>query len=119
MLTTVDGSATTWTVRGTTVPTLSEKFTLLTRGALFCASTVVRIWVRCSVDSEADEDAAPLGEVVWALPDGEALLPLSLCEDCDFEGLASLLMLDEPLWVEGEPEALGAWLGEGDEEAGA
>ena len=97
MLTTVGGSATTWTVRGTTVPTLSEKFTLLTRGALFCASTVVRIWVRCSVDSEADEDAAPLGEVVWALPDGEALLPLSLCEDCDFEGLASLLMLDEPL----------------------
>ena len=44
----VSGTATTCTVRGTTVPTLIEKLTLVTRGALE-VSTVERICVFCSV----------------------------------------------------------------------
>ena len=49
------GTVTTWTELGTAVPTLTEKSTLLTRGALPPRSTVSRILVRCSVVKETDD----------------------------------------------------------------
>src|SRR5262245_54762494 len=53
----LDGTVTRCTECGTTVPTLTLKFTLLTRLTLPPRSTVSRIFVRCSVDRLAD--AAP------------------------------------------------------------
>ena len=46
-------------MRGTTVPTLSEKLTLVTRGALPPCSTVVRMVVRCSMVSVTPPVCAP------------------------------------------------------------
>src|SRR3954469_21394986 len=54
----VAGSGTTRTVRGTTVPTLMSKFTLVTRGAEL-VSTVWRILVFCSVVNETLPPAPP------------------------------------------------------------
>src|SRR5262249_17301230 len=52
----VDGTVTRCTDRGTTVPTLTLKSTLLTRLTLPALSTVSRILVRCSVLSDAEVD---------------------------------------------------------------
>src|SRR6476661_4134775 len=63
----VAGSGATRTVRGTTVPTLISKLTLVTRGAE-PVSTVWRIFVFCSV---VNETLLPPPVVVWAVPDLE------------------------------------------------
>ena len=75
MLTMLVGSGTRRTERGTTVPTLSEKFTLLTRGALLCANMVDRICVRCSIVSDAEAlVCAPAAAGDCALDAGDCAL---------------------------------------------
>src|SRR5262245_1594057 len=91
----VCGTSTTWTVRGTTVPTLTEKLTLLTRGALEAFTTSLRIVVRCSVVRLTDPDeAAPTVE-----PDFAPSLSWLICDllsDGDCAWLDFWLSL--PIW---------------------
>jgi hypothetical protein len=57
------GTATTCTLRGTAVPTLTAKLTLLTRGTLLPVNTVCRTSVRCSAMSKNSQpDALDIGE---------------------------------------------------------
>jgi hypothetical protein len=98
----------TLTLRGTTVPTLREKFTLATRGAFCCASTVVRISVRCSVVSEAEAEpvaGAPAAAGACALdPDGDELEP-------DWAELGDRWLSVEDLLPEGDwLRCAGLWL---------
>src|SRR5262249_19248589 len=105
----VAGTSTTCTLDGTTVPTLTAKLTLLTRGALL-VRTSLRIVVRCSVVRlTPPEGAVPTVEpdfvLSWVvvcdlvLPDGDwawdlveslpiVSLPMfSLVWACDLESL--------------------------------
>src|SRR5437762_1092026 len=76
----VAGSGATRTVRGTTVPTLISKLTLVTRGAEL-VSTVWRILVFCSV---VNETLLP-PVVVWAVPCLEP--PVEGDFDCCMDGV--------------------------------
>src|SRR6185295_11773419 len=80
----VAGSGATRTVRGTTVPTLMSKLTLVTRGAEL-VSTVWRILVFCSA---VNETLLPPPVVVWAVPDLEP--PVDGVCDCCVAGVCPL-----------------------------
>src|ERR1041384_4844322 len=85
----VAGSGATRTVRGTTVPTLMSKFTLLTRGADE-VSTVVRILVFCSAVSVT----LPPPLVVDCAVPWRVVAPVGACEVVDDEPVPLLFSCD-------------------------
>src|SRR3954471_19492841 len=99
----VAGSGATRTVRGTTVPTRTSKFTLVTRGAEL-VSTVWRILVFCSVVNETLLPAPPpeRSAVPCLVPpvDGDCECwvvegcPPRCCDCCVVEGWLPFLSCD-------------------------